>query len=102
MVCRLRRFLYGLKQAPCACASVITVFGFSPSPHDTPCLFILHLVAALFLFFYVDDMIITGDDFEYTDFVKARLSDQFLMSNLGYLCFLGIGVSSTSDSIYLS
>jgi hypothetical protein len=35
------------------------------------------------LLLYVDDMIITGDDPEYITFVKARLSDQFLMSDLG-------------------
>jgi hypothetical protein len=33
----------------------------------------------------VDDMIITGDDPEYIAFVKARLSDQFLMSDLSPL-----------------
>ena len=41
-------------------------------------------------------MIITGDDPEYIAFVKARLSEQFLMSDLGPLrYFLGIEVSST-------
>jgi hypothetical protein len=43
-------------------------------------------------------MIITDDDSEYIDFVKAHLHDQFLMTDLGLLCyFLGIEVSSTSD-----
>jgi hypothetical protein len=41
-----------------------------------------HLVVGLFSFFYVDDMIITGNDPEYIAFVKIRLSDQFLMSDL--------------------
>jgi hypothetical protein len=42
-------------------------------------------------------MIITGDDPEYIAFVKARLSDQFLMSDLGPLrYFLGIEFSSSS------
>jgi hypothetical protein len=48
-------------------------------------------------------MIITGDDPEYIVFVKARLSDQFLMSNLGPLrYFLGIETSSTPKEFFLS
>jgi hypothetical protein len=48
-------------------------------------------------------MIITGDDPEYIAFVKARLSDQFLMSDLGPLRhFLGIEISSTFDGLFLS
>jgi hypothetical protein len=54
MVCHLRSSLYGLKQAPRAWfqrfASVINAGGFSPSAHNPPYLFILHLVAALFFF----------------------------------------------------
>jgi hypothetical protein len=48
-------------------------------------------------------MIITGDDPEYIAFVKARLSDQFLMSDLGPLqYFLGIEILSTPEGFYLS
>ncbi|KAK1652005.1 hypothetical protein QYE76_069810 [Lolium multiflorum] len=55
------------------------------------------------LLLYVDDMIITGDDPEYIAFVKARLRDQFLMTDLGPLrYFLGIEVSSTSDGFSIS
>jgi hypothetical protein len=47
-------------------------------------------------------MIITGDDSEYIAFVKARLSEQFLMSDLGPLrYFLGIEVFSTSDGFFI-
>jgi hypothetical protein len=46
------------------------------------------------LLLYVDDMIIISDDPEYIAFVKARLSDQFLMSDLGPLrYFLGTEIS---------
>ncbi|KAK1620070.1 hypothetical protein QYE76_025587 [Lolium multiflorum] len=107
MVCRLRRSLYGLKQAPRAWferfASVVTAAGFSPSLHD-PALFV-HTSprGRTLLLLYVDDMIITGDDPEYIAFVKARLRDQFLMTDLGPLCyFLGIEVSSTSDGFSIS
>ena len=48
-------------------------------------------------------MIITGDDPEYIAFVKARLSEQFLMSDLGPLrYFLGIEISSSYEGFYLS
>src|SRR3954468_1715351 len=107
MVCRLRRSLYGLKQAPRAWferfASVVTVAGFSPSAHD-PALFV-HTSprGRTLLLLYVDDMIITGDDPEYIAFVKARLRDQFLMTDLGPLrYFLGIEVFSTSAGFYIS
>ncbi|KAK1612346.1 hypothetical protein QYE76_036019 [Lolium multiflorum] len=45
----------------------------------------------------------TRDDPEYIAFVKARLRDQFLMTDLGPLrYFLGLEVSSTSDGFYIS
>nr|XP_045090356.1 uncharacterized mitochondrial protein AtMg00810-like [Aegilops tauschii subsp. strangulata] len=107
MVCRLRRSLYGLKQAPRAWferfASVVTAAGFLPCDHD-PALFV-HTSprGRTLLHLYVDDMIITGDDSDYIAFVKARLHDQFLTTDLGPLCyFLGIEISSTSDGFYIS
>ena len=107
MVCRLRRSLYGLKQAPHAWFErftyVVTAAGFSPSDHD-PALFV-HTSprGRTLLLLYVDDMIITGDDSEYIAFVKVRLHEQFLMSDLGPLrYFLGIEVSLTSDGLFIS
>jgi hypothetical protein len=48
-------------------------------------------------------MTITGDDPEYIAFVKGRLRDQFLMTDLGPLrLFLGIEVSSTADGFSIS
>jgi hypothetical protein len=95
MVCCLRRYLYGLKQAPRAWferfASVVTAASFTPSAHD-PALFV-HTSprGRTLLLLYVDDMIITGDDSENIAFVKARLCDQFLMTDLGPLrYFLGL------------
>jgi hypothetical protein len=105
MVCHLRRSLYGLKQAPRVWfqrfASVVTVAGFSTSAHD-PALFV-HVSprGRTLLLLYMDDMIITGDGPEYIAFVKARLSDQFLMSDLGPLrYFLGIEIS-TPEGFFL-
>jgi hypothetical protein len=107
MVCHLRRSLYGLKQAPRVWFQrfdfVVTATGFSASAHD-PVLFV-HVSprGRTLLILYVDDMIIIGDDPEYIVFVKARLSDQFLMSDLGPLrYFLGIEISSTPEWFFLS
>jgi hypothetical protein len=107
MICRLRRFLYGLKHDPRAWfelfASVVTAADFSPSAHD-PVLFV-HTSprGQTLLLLYVDDMIITNDNFEYIAFGKAHLREQFLMTDLGPLgYFLGIEVSSTSDGFYIS
>ncbi|WVZ87307.1 hypothetical protein U9M48_033964 [Paspalum notatum var. saurae] len=97
MVCHLRRAWFQ------RFAYVVTAAGFSPSAHD-PALFI-HTSSRgrTLLLLYVDDMIITGDDSEYIAFLKARLSEQFLMSDLGHLrYFLGIEVSSTSEGLFLS
>jgi hypothetical protein len=105
MVCHLCRS--GLKQTPRAWfqrfASVVTAADFSASAHD-PALFVhVSLRGRTLLPLYVDDMIITGDDPKYISFVKARLSDQFLMSDLGPLrYFLGIEIYSTPEGFFLS
>jgi hypothetical protein len=91
MICHLRRSLYGLNQTPRGWfqrfASVVTAAGFSASAHD-PALFV-HVSprGRIILLLYVNDMIITGDDTEYIIFVKARLSDQFLMLHLDPLWY---------------
>jgi hypothetical protein len=81
---------------------VVTSAGFSSRAHD-PALFV-HVSprGRTLLILYVDDMIITGDDPEYIDFIKTRLSDQFLMSDLGPLrYFFGIEISTT-EGFFLS
>jgi hypothetical protein len=48
-------------------------------------------------------MIITGDDPKYIAFVKARLSDQFVISDLGPLrYFIGIEISFMHEEFFLS
>jgi hypothetical protein len=82
---------------------VVTAAGLSPSAHD-PTLFV-HTSSRgrTLIFLYVDDMIITGDNSEYIAFIKARLREDFLMTDLGPLrYFLGIEVSSTPDDFYIS
>jgi hypothetical protein len=80
---------------------VVTAVGFSASAHD-PILFVHVSPRGQTLLFYMDNMIITSDDPEYITFVKAHLSDQVLMSDLGPLrYFLGIEIS-TLDGFFLS
>jgi hypothetical protein len=106
-VCHLRHSLYGLKQAP--------VFGLSASPQLSLLLcsllvsmillflFTLPPVVCTLILLYVDDILLSRDDFEYIAFVKACLSEHFHMSDLGPLSyFLGIEVTSTPDGYYLS
>jgi hypothetical protein len=106
MVCHIRCSFYGLKQAPQAWfqyfASVVTTDGLSTSAND-PALFVHVSPRGRTLLLYVDDMIITGDDAEYIAFIKAHLSDQFLMSDLDPLrYFLGIEISSMPEGFFLS
>jgi hypothetical protein len=105
MVCHLHCSLYDLKQAPRAwfqCfAFVATIVVFSASACD-PALFIhVSTHGKNLIIFYVDDMIIIGDDHEYIDFVKACLSEQFLMFDLGPLrYFLGIEFFFTAERLF--
>ena len=66
-VCRLRRALYGLKQAPRAWfakfSSTIFRLGYTASPYDSALFLRRTDKGTILLILYVDDMIITGDDF---------------------------------------
>jgi hypothetical protein len=82
---------------------VVIATGFSASAHD-PTLFV-HVSprGRTLLLLYVDDMSITGDDPEYISFVKAHLSDQFLMFDLGPLrYFFEIKNSFMPEGFFLS
>jgi hypothetical protein len=82
---------------------VVTAAGFSASAHNSALFVHVSPRGRTLLLLYVDQMIITGDDPEYVAFVKAHLSDQFLMSDLGPLrYFLGIEISFTLEGFFLS
>jgi hypothetical protein len=105
MVCHICLSLYALKQAHRAWfqrfTSMVIAAGFSYSAHDLA-LFVHVSPRGWTLLPYVDDMIITRDDPQWIAFVKARLSDQFLMSDLGPLrYFLGIEIF-TPEGFFLS
>ena len=106
-VCRLRCALYDLKQAPRAWfenfTSVVGQQGFTSSLYDTA-LFVRRSSAGITLILlYVDDMIITRDDFAGICSLQHFLSQHFEMKDLGTLSyFLELKVTSSSDGYYLS
>ena len=106
-VCKLRKALYGLKQAPRAWfekfSTVITSLGFIPSQHDSA-FFVKHKsTGRILLSLYVDDMIITGDDYDGIESLKSDLARCFAMKDLGSLrYFLGIEVAFSPKGYLLS
>ncbi|GJW13119.1 retrovirus-related pol polyprotein from transposon TNT 1-94 [Tanacetum coccineum] len=104
-VYKIQKALYGLKQAPCVWykkfSTVVTSFGFVSSHHDSALFVKRSSVGRILLSLYVDDMIITGDDCNGIELLKAELSHRFAMKDLGLLhYFLGIEVVS-SPKVYL-
>ncbi|GJT20693.1 uncharacterized mitochondrial protein-like protein [Tanacetum coccineum] len=81
----------------------VTSLGFVSSHHDST-LFVKRLsIGRIFLSLYVDDMIITGDDYNELESLKAELSHRFVMKYLGLLCyFLGSKVAISPKGYLLS
>ncbi|KAJ0434928.1 putative RNA-directed DNA polymerase [Helianthus annuus] len=105
-VCLLKKSLYGLKQSPRAWFGRFTFamknYEFRQSSSDHT-LFLKqrnNLITCLII--YVDDMIITGDDYEEIAKPKKNLFKEFEMKNLGRLkYFLGIEVLRSKLGIFM-
>ena len=107
-VCKLKKALYGFKQAPRAwyekLVRCLICAGFQESKAD-PSLYIKHDGRKILIIciYDVDDLIVTGDDFDGIEKVKYMLNLKFKISDLGELkYFLGIEVIKTNDGVYLS
>ena len=77
-VCHLQRALYGLKQAPrvwfVKFSSTISHLDYIASHYDSTLFLRRTNKGTIFLFLYVDDMIITGDDLSDIQELKDFLS----------------------------
>ena len=98
---------YFLKQAPRAWFqkfyTIIVSFGFVASHHDSTLFVKKTNAGSIFLSLYVDDMIITGDDFDGIASLEIVLSHRFAMKDFGVLrYFLGIEVASSFKGYFLS
>ncbi|KAK9912325.1 hypothetical protein M0R45_036193 [Rubus argutus] len=105
-VCKLHKSLYGLKQAPRAWYEELyhhlLSLGFIASIANTS-LFYKFDNLITFLLVYVDDIVLTGSNPHYCQYLISQLSTKFSMKDLGpFSFFLGIEVTRTPSALYLS
>ncbi|KAJ7978961.1 Retrovirus-related Pol polyprotein from transposon TNT 1-94 [Quillaja saponaria] len=107
-VLKLKKVLYGLKQAPRAWNNRIDKYfqenGFIRCPHE----YALYVKAhensnVLFVCFYVDDLIFTGNNpIMFEDFKKAMICE-FEMTDMGLMSYyLGFEVKQNDGGIFIS
>ncbi|XP_057749111.1 retrovirus-related Pol polyprotein from transposon RE1 isoform X1 [Arachis stenosperma] len=107
-VCKLKKSLYGLKQSPRAwferLGMVVKGLGYTQSQADHT-LFYKHSAAnqTAILIVYVDDIILTGDDFWELKDLKEKLAKAFEIKELGSLkYFLGIEFARSKEGIFMN
>lgn len=107
-VCKLQKSLYGLKQSPRAWferfAQFIKKLGYSQCQSDHT-MFVKHSSEGkmVVLIVYVDDIVITGDDFSEINNLKESLAAEFEIKDLGSLkYFLGMEVARSKKGIVVS
>jgi hypothetical protein len=106
-VCKLAKSLYGLKQAPRAwfqrLSEALLDRGFVGSKVDTS-LFLFHgSTVHIFLLVYVDNIIVTGNNFPAINTLISSLQAEFKLKDLGNLSyFLGIHVHHDTQHLHLN
>ena len=107
IVCRLNKSIYGLKQSSRAWYGKLSHFliycGFKVSQSDTS-LFSKHENNdTTIILVYVDDIIITGNNYEKINEVKKYLKEKFEIKDLGRLkYFLGIEITHSTKGLFIS
>ena len=106
-VCKLKKSLYGLKQAPRAWYKKILGYfadiGFSKCFFDSDLYVFNQEKAMVLILFYVDDLLITGNNHEIIQECISKLKATFEMIDLGLLhYYLGMQVYQYKDCTYQS
>jgi histone deacetylase 1/2 len=106
-LCKLDKALYGLKWAPRAWYSRLSAklqeFGFFPSKGDTSLFLYDKSGVTIFVFIYVDDIIVTSSSDDAISVLCKSLNAHFAIKDLGDLhYFLGIEVQRTHDGLLLT
>jgi len=101
-VCKLNKAIYDLKQAPRSwfhmLSTTLCSLGFSSNISDTSLFIHFKNDIILFVFIYVDDILITGNSTTIIQSLITDLSKHFGLKNIGRLhYFLGVKAHWTSD-----
>ncbi|KAH9704751.1 hypothetical protein KPL70_011593 [Citrus sinensis] len=107
-VCRLKKSLYGLKQSPRAWferfGKVIKRYGYIQSQADHT-MFYKHSNDGkiVILIVYVDDIVLTGDDYDELAKLKKKLAEEFEIKDLEALkYFLGMEFARSREGIFVN
>jgi hypothetical protein len=106
-VCKLNKSIYGLKQASRQWYSKLSdsliSLGYSHSNADYSLFTKTCNNKFTAILIYVDDIVLTGNDFSEIQLVKSFLNDKFKIKDLGQLrYFLGLEVARSSSGIMLN
>lgn len=106
-VCCLKKSLHGLKQSPKAWferfTEVVLQFGLFKCCEDHSMFYSVSGADQIFLVVYINDIILTEDDFIGIDELKLHLQQQFQTKDLGRLrYFLSIEVIRAKKCIHIS
>ncbi|XP_074363338.1 uncharacterized protein LOC141703800 [Apium graveolens] len=106
-VCKLKRSIYGLRQASRQWNIELTKFlidmGYSQSTQDYSLFVKQQDTSFTTIICYVDDLLLTGNDFDAIQSIKSDLHKAFTIKDLGDLkYFFGVEVSRAASGIRLN
>ncbi|KAI0528923.1 hypothetical protein KFK09_001467 [Dendrobium nobile] len=106
-VCLLRKAIYGLKQSPRLWFATLTSYlssqNFQVSSADPSFLLLSKNNIIVYIFIYVDDILITDNNSSFISSLITNLHNKFQIRNLGPLSrFLGIDFTRTSTGFHLT